>query len=137
MTTYAAKALIFHRDRILVLRRSSTHPKWAHQPDLPGGMIELDESPEVGLSREILEETGLKISIKKSDLVYDKHIRTFDHHFIYMARIDGNIPKLDISWEHDKFSWQTIDEIINAEYPNDLDLFFIEVIAYLKSIKSQ
>ncbi|HEY4963281.1 MAG TPA: NUDIX hydrolase [Candidatus Saccharimonadales bacterium] len=137
MTTYAAKALIFYADKLLVLRRSSTHPHWAFQPDLPGGMIETDETPEVGLSREILEETGLDIPITKANLVYEKHIRTFDYHYIYLVRLDGDMPELNISWEHDQYSWQTINEIIEGKYPEDLDHFFVEVVDYLKTIKDQ
>jgi 8-oxo-dGTP pyrophosphatase MutT (NUDIX family) len=137
MTTYAAKALIFYKDKLLVLRRSGTHPHWALQPDLPGGMIETDETPEVGLSREILEEIGLEIPITKADLVYEKHIRTFDYHYIYLIRLEGESPKLNISWEHDEYYWRSIDEVIEGEYPDNLDLFFVEVVDYLKTIKDQ
>ena len=60
----AAKALIRNdQGKILVLYRSETHPHLAHDIDLPGGEIELDETTEIGLEREIIEETGLTISL--------------------------------------------------------------------------
>ena len=67
----AAKALI--RDgqgNILVLYRSETHPYLAHDIDLPGGEIESDETPEIGLEREIMEETGIAITLASEDKVH-------------------------------------------------------------------
>ncbi len=52
-------ALIFHRDgRVLLIR---TH-KWSDRWGIPGGKIERGETCEEALRREILEETGLRLT---------------------------------------------------------------------------
>lgn len=58
-----ATGLIFHKGRILLTKRAREPFKgwW----DLPGGFLHQGEHPEEALKREILEETGLKIKIKK------------------------------------------------------------------------
>ena len=52
----AVRAVIIHDDKLLIMHRN----KFGHQYDtLPGGNIELGESPEGALQREIDEETSL------------------------------------------------------------------------------
>jgi ADP-ribose pyrophosphatase YjhB (NUDIX family) len=60
-----AYALAIKDDRVLLIKkaRGPYTGKW----DLPGGSLEFGENPLNGLSREILEETGL--TIQKSDLI--------------------------------------------------------------------
>ena len=48
------KGILVQRNRVLLLRKPNR--SW----DLPGGRIELGESPETCLIREFFEETGLK-----------------------------------------------------------------------------
>ena len=56
----SAKAVILDANHhALILRRSGTHPHAAFEPDLPGGVIEKQETFEAGVIREILEETGI------------------------------------------------------------------------------
>jgi 8-oxo-dGTP pyrophosphatase MutT (NUDIX family) len=43
----------------LILYRSGTHPRFAHQPDLPGGTVEPSEDFVTALQREILEEISI------------------------------------------------------------------------------
>ena len=54
----AVVAIISRGDRLLVIKRSST----VRSPDLfcfPGGMIEVDETPQVALRREMNEELNI------------------------------------------------------------------------------
>jgi 8-oxo-dGTP diphosphatase len=59
----AVGAVIVDRDRVLLVRRAQEPLKgeWS----LPGGVVELGESLEQALSREVLEETGLQIEVVK------------------------------------------------------------------------
>lgn len=111
----AAKVVILDsKDNVLVLYRSETHPRQAHEPDFPGGIIELGESAEEGLSREILEETGFTIPPEKLTLVYtlthDYFGRSISR-FLYAARLDDIKPIVTISWEHEKYEWLSLIHI--------------------------
>jgi ADP-ribose pyrophosphatase len=72
----AVGAVVFHNDRILLVKRSNppSEDLWA----IPGGRVMLGESLQAAAKREILEETGILIS--PGEPVY-----TFD----YIERDDG------------------------------------------------
>ena len=63
----SAIGLVFSKDRdkVLLVERSDI-PIWV----LPGGGIDLNETPEQAVIREILEETGLQTQIKKHIATY-------------------------------------------------------------------
>jgi 8-oxo-dGTP diphosphatase len=80
-------------DVLLVKRR---HEPLAGQWSLPGGMLELGESLETGVARELLEETGLHVSVGPVVEVFDRIL--FDdegkvrYHFVlvdYLCRVRG------------------------------------------------
>jgi 8-oxo-dGTP pyrophosphatase MutT (NUDIX family) len=70
-----AKILLIDKDKkILILRRSLSHPIWPHHLDLPGGIIEKGETPKQAIIREVLEETKLKIDINQLKLIFKKRL---------------------------------------------------------------
>lgn len=52
-------------ERVLVIRRDD-NGRW----EAPGGVLELDESFEDGVRREVLEETGLNVTVQRLTGVY-------------------------------------------------------------------
>ena len=60
-----AGIVVSNDDRVLVIRRDD-NSHW----EAPGGVLELDESFEVGVRREVLEETGLAVSVERLTGVY-------------------------------------------------------------------
>ncbi len=61
-------ALIFNdRGEVLMIQ---TH-KWSHKWSIPGGKIKPNEDSEAALRREIMEETGLKVTDIRFELVQD------------------------------------------------------------------
>ena len=53
----SVKGILIHRGRVLVLRND--RGEW----ELPGGRLDDGETPEGALRREILEETGLRVTV--------------------------------------------------------------------------
>lgn len=69
--------LIFWRGKLLLTKRA--HPPFRDWWDLPGGFIDRGEDPRQALLREIKEETGLDVTIKKLFGVYSgTHPSSFD-----------------------------------------------------------
>ncbi|MFC9339625.1 NUDIX hydrolase [Streptomyces sp. NPDC057020] len=56
--------------RILAIRRAD-NGTW----EPPGGVLELDERPEQGAAREVLEETGMRVEVERLSGVYKNMTR--------------------------------------------------------------
>jgi len=115
-TILSAKTLVFDGDgRVLVLRRSETHPKKPHHTDLPGGLIEPGEPEVVGMVREVQEETGLVLAPDTCTVFYT-HTHMLPsgkslNMLLYYIRLD-HTPEITISWEHESYEWCTLDELL-------------------------
>lgn len=118
-TLCVAKALILDRDsNFLLLTRSDTHPKLAGYFDLPGGHIESDEEPGEAIIREIVEETGLSFHRKDLRILYSVTKLINNKSFptlVYLIRIDGEKPDVELSWEHAKYEWAPLDRLPEVE----------------------
>jgi phosphoglycolate phosphatase-like HAD superfamily hydrolase/ADP-ribose pyrophosphatase YjhB (NUDIX family) len=106
-------ALIFNgAGEALMIR---TH-KWSDKWGIPGGKIKWGETSEAALRREILEETGLKISGIKFVLVQDCiHSKEFyrDAHFVllnYTCRCVAKNPRVTLNDEGREFRWVKLAE---------------------------
>ena len=90
----AVGAVILDGDRVLLAKR-------AHEPlkgewSLPGGVVEIGETLEAALAREVLEETGLKVEVGPVVEVFDRIHAASDgrveFHFVivdYLCRLVG------------------------------------------------
>jgi phosphoglycolate phosphatase len=106
-------ALIFNaKNEALMIR---TH-KWSDLWGIPGGKIKYGEASEAALRREILEETGLKISNIRFTLVQDCiHSKEFyrDAHFVllnYTCRCAGKNPRVKLNDEGREYRWVKLVE---------------------------
>lgn len=63
-----ATALVLYRNRLLLTKRA--WPPYQGWWDLPGGFIDKNETPAQALVRELREETGLRIVLKKFFGIY-------------------------------------------------------------------
>lgn len=121
-----AKALIYDADGYaLVLRRSSTHPYYAYQPDLPGGIIERGEEYEEGLVRELSEEAGITITPNQLRLLDTREGLTVSTKRLYEARLDHH-PHVTLSWEHDRYEWVAPDDMHDALESRDSFITFAQ-----------
>ena len=117
----AVKVLILVDDEVLLLQHSRTHPRSPFGNDMPGGIVENNESLKQGLEREILEETSIEVSIAESALRYTStvHDEKADTVYIHSIFIHSMLfkPKVVVSWEHASYSWVRIEQV-KGLHPN-------------------
>lgn len=113
----AAKILIRNEQgEMLVLYRSETHPHFAHEADLPGGIVR-DEKMTDGLVREVREETGLEIELTESDMCHVWESYGW-HYELYEVQLSGGVD-IVISWEHESFAWLSEAELLEQPASDD------------------
>lgn len=106
-------AIIKRNDLFLITRRPQNKPHpglW----EFPGGKIDLDESPEQALTRELREEIGVDTSIGSiCHVVYHRYDWGPVLILAYYARITaGAIQHIDIDAHH----WATPDEMLSLPF---------------------
>ena len=105
----ATVALIVNgRNELLVCRRAKEPAKGAL--DLPGGFIDMHETGEEGVSREVLEETGLTVthahylfSLPNTYLYSDFLVHTLDQFFLCTV-------------ENDEKALQALDDVADSQW---------------------
>lgn len=99
--------VVIHGDRVLLVRRG--HEPLKGEWSIPGGMLELGESLKDGVTREVWEETGLKVRPLEVMLAFDriqKNGERVQYHYViidYVCRQTGGRLKagsdvLDARW---------------------------------------
>jgi 8-oxo-dGTP diphosphatase len=74
-------AVIFDGDRVVLVKRG--HPPLQGQWNLPGGVVELGETLEEAVVREVMEETGLDVEVGPVVEVLDRMERSADGRIEY------------------------------------------------------
>lgn len=95
--------------RVLVIKRDD-NGHW----EAPGGVLELDESFEDGVRREVLEETGLAVSVERLTGVY-KNLTHGIVALVYRCRPAGGEPHA--TEEAREIRWMTTEEVQSAMVP--------------------
>lgn len=111
------KAVVIGEDgQVLLLKRAKDNNTNAGKWDIPGGLLEFNETVEEVLKREILEETGLEVEIGPVIRVseFPKESKLFKNEkrslrFIAYCHGDTDVKLSD---EHSEFLWLEMDEAI-------------------------
>ncbi|MFC0877573.1 NUDIX domain-containing protein [Saccharicrinis sp. FJH2] len=132
-------AVIFNPDNKVLLCKSH---KWNDQYVIPGGHIELGETMEQALKREILEETGLEIYdiqlVSLTETVFNKvfHERK---HFIFIdfiCRTDSN--HVVLNDEAEEYKWVHLNDIEKYDIGGFVKKLLVEIrnkkSAYTKEV---
>lgn len=112
--------------RVLVIKRDD-NGHW----EAPGGVLELDESFEAGVRREVLEETGLEVTVERLTGVY-KNLTHGIVALVYRCRPLGGEPRA--TEEAREIRWMTEEEVQSAMVP----AFGVRVLdAFKESLQSR
>ena len=111
----AVGAIIIKDGHILLIKRGAepSYGKWS----VPGGHIELGETIENALKREVLEETGLGVEISRLAGVYDLIARdgeNIEHHYVIIEFLAEAVSgKLRAGTDALECRWVPLAEIAN------------------------
>lgn len=123
------KAVITDKEKVLILKNTGDKRRELKaQWELPGGLLEIDEKIEDCLIREVKEETGLMIAVKKPFATWiDKRknfrfkdgrrleIQVFSVGY-FCKRRSGTIK---LSGEHKEYAWVIKNDLANYDFsPN-------------------
>ena len=109
---FAAKALLFCKDKFLIVKRSGAARSAQFFWEYPGGRLEFGEHPIEALRREIFEETGIKDFCVLSILNLWSRLKTPTTQLIgatYLCKTSSYNVKL--SEEHTEYAWITKEEL--------------------------
>ncbi|MEW1913627.1 NUDIX domain-containing protein [Kitasatospora sp. NPDC085895] len=99
-----AGVVIREDGNVLVIRRAD-NSTW----EPPGGVLELGESVEAGVCREVLEETGVEVAVERLTGVY-KNMALGVVALVFRCRPVGGVPS--VSDESTVVQWLPADEAV-------------------------
>ncbi|MDP2906628.1 MAG: NUDIX domain-containing protein [Nanoarchaeota archaeon] len=109
----ACGALIFNPEGKLFLMKSH---KWRNKYVVPGGHIELGETIEKALKREIKEETGLSIFdirfLNFKEVIFDKAYWKKKHFIFFDFSCRTNSTKVTLNSEGQEYIWATVEKAL-------------------------
>lgn len=123
----ATKGLIFYNEAFLVIKRSEKSFDDASLWEVPGGTMEIGETIEECLLREIKEEVGLSVEIKR--YLYSWKIPRNESHetvgLTFLCKAYSNVIKL--SHEHTNYAWISPKEIHKYNFSEGIKKDFNKV----------
>ena len=110
-------AVFDHKDRLLLVREVADDHRWT----LPGGWVDVGDSPAEAIRREILEESGYEARITKLAAVWDRSLHPYPYGpyacvvmFFLAERVGGTAATC---LETSSCSWFAVNQL-----PSDLSL---------------
>jgi len=128
-------ALIVNAKGEILLAES---PKWKGGYTIPGGHIELGETIEHAVKREVKEEVGINVELKKvlfvQEAIFSKRFYK-KKHFIFLECVceaKTNNIKLD-NREMTSFFWITPEKALKLKLEGFTRNFIVEYLKYIKA----
>ncbi len=113
-------AFIFNEGKVLIMKRSEEEKFLPGYFELPGGKMNFGEKPEEALNRELQEETGLTVSIKKPFRVFDYLSNNGERQtveIVYFCILKNG--SIVLSSAHTEFKWINFDELDNFKISDE------------------
>ena len=132
-------AVIIHSDKILLEKRKSEpgRGKWT----IPGGLVELGESAEETVIREVREETNLEVEQPKlidvvNNITLDENDRIKYHFLIvdYFVKLKGGM--LKAADDAAELRWVEFSEVENYDLTSSFREFFKRNMQELEKLNS-
>ncbi len=117
----AVAVAVLHGDHILVVRRASHRDAGAGLWEVPSGRLRPDEEPLDAATRELWEETGLRLPLEPRpiELLPARRAHTPMLIALYRGclRSDTPRPAVRLSQEHQDAAWWTLDRMARSNMP--------------------
>ena len=129
------KGIVCCRGRILVLKRSEFETTGANEWECPGGRIKFGESPENALEREVYEETGLNVKVKKITHASSFIISETENIIVIFYLCTSNHDMVSLSTEHGDYMWvrpERLVESVSEHLRNDVALDYEHIMRFIK-----
>lgn len=103
------RIIVGSKDKVLLIRNWLGDGQWT----LPGGGLHNGEAPDVGASRELLEETGLAINPSNFHAIGEVISGGFasSHELYFFETNLESTPDIKMQWEVAEYHWQDINDI--------------------------
>ena len=114
MVSAAKLLLIDGEGRYLLLERNN-HPRFGNDADIPGGTVEIGETPLKAMVREVFEEAGIIIDPTQVRKLYSGTDYSSHHneYILYEVQLT-HTPKVHLSWEHATYQWLDQEAFLKA-----------------------
>jgi len=115
--------LLYHENKVLVIRRSSKESYLTGFYELPGGKIDFGDNPEQSLEREFLEEVNLKVKAVDVYRVFTYVSDEGKRHtveLVYLVKLDDDVKNIKLSEEHDDFKWVSTEELDSIKMSDEI-----------------
>ena len=116
-----AAALLFQEGKIFATKRGdSPYPYVAHKYEFPGGKIELGESGETAVKRELKEELDMDVKVGG---LYAKHTFEYPDFIITLSLYECEMNSAVVLKEHESYAWIAPKDLKEEEWaPADADI---------------
>lgn len=114
MKKVAKAVVIDDHDKYLLLVRAN-HPTFGDDADLPGGLVEDNETTLQGAVREVAEEMNITIAPTDFEQLFagSDYSPHGTHYALYQVRL-ARRPDIELSWEHSDYRWLDRDQFLTA-----------------------
>ena len=116
-TRIIVHGLLIKGGRLLLLQRAPGR-YLGGQWDPPGGAVEYSETPEQGVVREFVDETGLRVEIVREIIRQEESDTDKGHLFVtvtYLVRSDGAELDVNLSDEHTDYQWVGLPSVLSGQ----------------------